>query len=93
MQPPTGGLPAPAPYDTTAPLYSKATAITWTSPEHDLVKKAPRPVVEEVENFDEFDGMGSIFGWFMEAGEDKVSWSWLVHDPPCGHVIDKPVLL
>lgn len=71
VQPPANTLPAPDAFDLEADLYSHSTAITWTSPDHDLIKKAPRVVVEELEENDNFEGMGSIFGWIAESGEDK----------------------
>ncbi|KAK4699854.1 hypothetical protein P7C70_g6401, partial [Phenoliferia sp. Uapishka_3] len=63
--------PAPTPYDLDADLYlSASTPIKWTSPDHDLTKKAPRPDLETLEEFDAFDGMGSFFNWFGETGRD-----------------------
>jgi hypothetical protein len=61
----------PEAYDLEADLYSSATTISWTSDKLNLCKKAPRVAVEELEENDEFQGLGSIFGWFTEEGEDK----------------------
>lgn len=68
---PPKGTPAPSPYDLDADLYTSASEpIQWTSPEHDLCKKAPRPKLEDLEEFDSFDGVGSFFCWFAEDGRD-----------------------
>ncbi|BGP13512.1 hypothetical protein JCM10213_000554 [Rhodosporidiobolus nylandii] len=72
----TPAPPTPASHDLEAPLYGlPGTKITWTSKEHDLTKKAPRPAKQstELEEFDEFDGPGSFFNWFAEEGEDEMS--------------------
>lgn len=45
--------------------------ITWTSKDHDLTLKSPRVEVEELEEFDEFNGHGSFFCWFSEVGLDN----------------------
>ncbi|GAA6061072.1 hypothetical protein JCM10212_000115 [Sporobolomyces blumeae] len=59
-------------YDLDAPLYlEKCTPITWTSPEHDLTKKAPRVDPLELEENDEYPGPGSIFNWFLAEGLDE----------------------
>ncbi|GAA5915422.1 hypothetical protein JCM5296_002631 [Sporobolomyces johnsonii] len=64
---------APASYDLEAPLYLVPSApISWTSPEHDLTKKAPKTVPQDLEEFDEFGGPGSFFNWFTEEGEDEM---------------------
>lgn len=41
----------------------------WTSPEHDLCKKAPRPDIKAMEEFDEFEGQGSFFNLFSEQSD------------------------
>ncbi|GAA6005551.1 hypothetical protein JCM11491_003682 [Sporobolomyces phaffii] len=78
VTPPKGSehaeLPTPA-YDLDAPVFLLAsTPITWTSDEHNLVKKAPKVNVLELEEFDEgFDGSaGSFFNWFLQEGEDDM---------------------
>ncbi|GJN93389.1 hypothetical protein Rhopal_006443-T1 [Rhodotorula paludigena] len=78
LTPPKGLEPAPekpAPYDLEAPVYlAEKTPIQWTSSEHDLTKKAPRPAdVEGKEEYDDFDGVGSFFNWFNEVGEDRTT--------------------
>ncbi|SCZ87281.1 BZ3500_MvSof-1268-A1-R1_Chr2-2g04747 [Microbotryum saponariae] len=84
---PSSTTPA-KPYDLEAPLYllapSKEDVIKWTSDEHNLVKKAPRPNLEDLEEFDEFDGAGSFFNLFGEDGEDKMGvgealLEWFAH--------------
>ncbi|GAA5938568.1 Vps75p [Sporobolomyces koalae] len=72
---PSGDTPAPSPHDLDAPLYLlPSSKISWTSDEHNLVKKAPRVNVLDMEEFDEeFDGStGSFFNWFNEEGEDEM---------------------
>ncbi|GAA5907841.1 hypothetical protein JCM6882_004571 [Rhodosporidiobolus microsporus] len=71
----TDAPPPPSSFDLDAPLYLAApTTITWTSPDHDLTKKAPRGAhPDESEDFDDFAGPGSLFNWFGEEGEDKTS--------------------
>ncbi|GAA5860100.1 hypothetical protein JCM8547_009177 [Rhodosporidiobolus lusitaniae] len=82
VTPPSSLKPAPEPvssFDLEAPSYilpsSSSSAIKWTSPEHDLTKKAPRPKVdvEDLEENDEYDGPGSFFNLFKDEGEDKMS--------------------
>lgn len=34
------------------------------------VKKAPRVKIEELEEYDDFNGVGSFFNWFAEGGVD-----------------------
>lgn len=75
----------PSPYDLEAPVYlGPKTPITWTSPDHDLTKKAPRANVEDKEEFDEFDGTGSFFNFFTDEGEDptgmgEILLEWFGH--------------
>ena len=68
--PSTSDAPGPQPYDLEAPSFTSSTKISWTSPDHDLVKKSPRVNVGELENYDEFAGFGSFFNWFGESGAD-----------------------
>ncbi|TNY22845.1 protein phosphatase 2A inhibitor 2 [Rhodotorula diobovata] len=64
----------PKPFDLDVPVYlADKTPIDWTSPDHDLTKKAPRSHADEREEFDEFEGPGSFFNWFGETGEDRTS--------------------
>lgn len=79
MTPPKGSEaaenPTPSPYDLDAPLFLLASSpITWTSNEHNLVKKAPKVNVLELEEFDEgFSGStGSFFNWFASEGDDDM---------------------
>ncbi|KAL8277270.1 hypothetical protein RQP46_010339 [Phenoliferia psychrophenolica] len=69
---PPAGTETPSEYDLDADLYALPVVepIKWTSPDHDLTKKAPRPKMEDLEEFDAFDGMGSFFCWFGEDGKD-----------------------
>lgn len=60
----------PEPYDLEAPSYTSFCKITWTSDDKDLTKLAPRVNPAELEEFDEFSGMGSFFNWFKEEGSD-----------------------
>lgn len=93
LTPPKGLEPAPekpAPYDLEAPVYlAEKTPIQWTSSEHDLTKKAPRPAdVEGKEEYDDFDGIGSFFNWFNEVGEDRTTLGellleWWGHATEC----------
>lgn len=75
----------PSPFDLEAPVYlGPKTAITWTSPDHDLTKKAPRADVQDKEEFDEFDGTGSFFNFFTDEGEDptgmgEILLEWFGH--------------
>lgn len=64
----------PGPYDLDAPLFLlPSSPITWTSDEHNLIKKAPKVNVLELEQFDEFEGSaGSFFNWFTQEGEDDI---------------------
>lgn len=64
----------PSPYDLDAPLFLlPSSPITWTSDEHNLIKKAPKVNVLELEQFDEFEGStGSFFNWFAQEGEDDI---------------------
>ncbi|GAA5961760.1 hypothetical protein JCM3765_004061 [Sporobolomyces pararoseus] len=64
-----------SPYDLDAPLFLlPSTPITWTSEDHNLVKKAPKVNVLELEEFDDgFSGSaGSFFNWFATEGEDDM---------------------
>ncbi|GAA5986512.1 hypothetical protein JCM11641_005224 [Rhodosporidiobolus odoratus] len=78
VNPPSSISPAPpavAAHDIDAPSYIlPGTPISWTSPEHDLTKKKPRPDVE-IGDKEEYDGFepGSFFNWFSEEGEDRTS--------------------
>ncbi|KAM0754478.1 hypothetical protein T439DRAFT_296828 [Meredithblackwellia eburnea MCA 4105] len=69
-------LPAPSPWDLDATLYllptPKDKAIKWTSDAHNLIKKAPRVKVDELEEYDDFNGLGSFFNWFEEEGKDEL---------------------
>lgn len=70
--PADSAAPKPSPYDLEADMYLTSVApITWTSKEHDLTLKSPRVEVEELEEFDEFNGHGSFFCWFSEVGLDN----------------------
>ncbi|GAA5909551.1 Vps75p [Sporobolomyces salmoneus] len=64
----------PSPYDLDAPLFLLPSKLPWTSDEHNLVKKAPKVNVLEMEEFDEdFSGSaGSFFNWFETEGEDDM---------------------
>ncbi|POY76491.1 hypothetical protein BMF94_0692 [Rhodotorula taiwanensis] len=88
LTPPADLKPAPepaSPYDLEAPVYlGPKVAISWTSADHDLTKKAPRTDPEEKEEFDEFGGPGSFFGFFGVEGEDptglgEVLLEWYAH--------------
>lgn len=71
---PSEDTPSPSPHDLDAPLFLlPASPITWTSDDHNLIKKAPKVNVLELEQFDEFDGStGSFFNWFLQEGEDDI---------------------
>lgn len=79
----------PKPFDLDVPVYlADKTPIDWTSPDHDLTKKAPRSHADEREEFDEFEGPGSFFNWFGETGEDRTSLAevlveWWAHATEC----------
>lgn len=69
--PSTSDAPGPEPFDLDAPSYTSSTPIAWTSPDHDLTKKAPKVNVAELEGYDEFEGHGSFFNWFGASGVDE----------------------
>jgi hypothetical protein len=69
--PSTSSDGGPLPYDLSAPSYTAFSKISWTSPDHDLTKKAPKVNLEELETYDEFAGFGSLFCWFGESGLDS----------------------
>ena len=74
VNPPAGSpYPKPQEADLEADLYQTVTKIDWTSPEHDLTKKCPRPQsIEDLEEFDEFGSPGSWFNLFLEDGADDI---------------------
>lgn len=75
---------APPPFNLEADLFLlPCERPQWTSPEHDLCKKAPRPDIKAMEEFDEFEGQGSFFHLFadvadgideIDVGETLLEW-------------------
>lgn len=68
--PKSSAAPVPGEFDLEADLYGSKFPITWTSKEHNLCLKAPKVNPEELEEFDDFHGLGSFFNWFSEEGID-----------------------
>jgi len=71
VSPPSESEPKPKAYDLEAVLYAKPTTITWTSPEHNLSKKAPKLDPSEIGEYDSYGLLGSFFNWFPEEGVDE----------------------
>lgn len=93
ITPPSSLTPAPEPvtsHDLEAPLYLVgSTPISWTSPDHDLTKKAPRGAAPtDKEEYDGLEGPGSFFNLFTEEGEDTMDvgqtfLEWWGHATEC----------
>jgi len=57
-------------YDISHLLQTEAITITWTSPKHDLASGRPRIDPTELEEYDEFQSLGSFFNWFIEGHDN-----------------------
>ncbi|ORY86702.1 hypothetical protein BCR35DRAFT_302421 [Leucosporidium creatinivorum] len=84
---PPSPAPAPSAFDLEADVYLlPTTAPSWTSPEHNLLLKAPRADPTQMEEFDDFGGPGSFFHLFDDKldGEDQIGMAeilleWWAH--------------
>ncbi|KAL8280876.1 hypothetical protein RQP46_006880 [Phenoliferia psychrophenolica] len=71
---PPAGETAPKPFDLSPDVYMKpVTTIQWKSDDVNLVKKAPKVDIEDLDDdaeISEETGFGSFFNFFSQSGED-----------------------
>jgi len=58
------------PYDLDAPVFTEKVAISWTDDKHNLVKKSPKPDMSKMEEYDDFNSLGSFFNFFTSEDDD-----------------------